>query len=136
MKDLGGPGSLRQGWEKIFLGGHSYGGRQASMLAAEEPDLVAGLLLLSYPLHPPGKPEQIRTQHFPNLRTPTLFVHGTLDPFASIEELEQARKLIPAKTELLTVERAGHDLGFKGKARREELPAVLLESFQAFFFKR
>ena len=128
--------SFRQGWEKIFLGGHSYGGRQASMLAAEEPDLVAGLLLLSYPLHPPGKPEQIRTQHFPNLRTPTLFVHGTLDPFASIEELEQARKLIPAKTELVTVERAGHDLGFKGKARREELPAVLLQSFQAFFFKR
>ena len=128
--------SFRQGWEKIFLGGHSYGGRQASMLAAEEPDLVAGLLLLSYPLHPPGKQEQIRTQHFPNLRTPTLFVHGTLDPFASIEELEQARKLIPAQTQLLTVERAGHDLGFKGKTRRAELPAVILQSFQAFFFKR
>src|SRR5277367_2822369 len=48
---------------RIFLGGHSYGGRQATMLCAAEPDLVPGLLLLSYPLHPPRKPEQLRTQH-------------------------------------------------------------------------
>src|SRR5690242_3725261 len=50
---------------KMFLGGHSYGGRQSTMLCAEGPDLVAGLLLLSYPLHPPRKPEQLRTQHLP-----------------------------------------------------------------------
>ena len=74
---------------KIFLGGHSYGGRQATMLCAEEPDLVSGLLLLSYPLHPPGKPEQLRTQHLPNLRTPCLFVHGARDPFGSIEEIRK-----------------------------------------------
>ncbi|HTW32363.1 MAG TPA: alpha/beta fold hydrolase, partial [Candidatus Sulfotelmatobacter sp.] len=66
----------RSGASHIFLGGHSYGGRQASMLSAEEPDLVAGLLLLSYPLHPPRKPEQQRTQHLPDLRTPALFVSG------------------------------------------------------------
>jgi predicted alpha/beta-hydrolase family hydrolase len=51
---------------RIFLGGHSYGGRQATMLCAAEPDLVSGLLLLSYPLHPPRKPEQLRIQHLPN----------------------------------------------------------------------
>src|SRR5208283_483441 len=67
---------------RVFLGGQSYGGRQASMLAAECPQLAAALLLLSYPLHPPGKPEQPRTAHFPALRTPSLFVHGPRDPFA------------------------------------------------------
>jgi len=87
------------------------------MLCAEEPDLVGGLLLLSYPLHPPRKPEQLRTQHFSKLITPALFVHGTRDPFGSIEELQSALKLIPAKTELLKVDGAGHDLGFKGKSR-------------------
>ena len=117
---------------RIFLAGHSYGGRQSSMLCSEEPELAAGLLLLSYPLHPPRKPEQLRTQHLTSLRTPTLFVHGTRDPFGSIAEIEQALKLIPAKTRLLPVEGAGHDLGFKGKAKREELPGEILKNFQAF----
>ena len=116
---------------RIFLGGHSYGGRQSSMLCAEEPDLVAGLLLLSYPLHPPRKPEQQRTQHLPDLRTPTLFVQGTRDPFGSIEEIQRAIKMIPAKTKLLTVEGAGHDLGFKGKSREGNLAATILAEFQA-----
>jgi predicted alpha/beta-hydrolase family hydrolase len=117
----------------IFLGGHSYGGRQSSMLCAENPEQAAGLLLLSYPLHPPRKPEQLRTQHFFHLRTPALFVEGTRDPFGSIAEIEQALKLIPAKTKLLTVEGAGHDLGFKGKARGDQLSATVLEEFQTFF---
>jgi predicted alpha/beta-hydrolase family hydrolase len=97
-----------------FLGGHSYGGRQASMLAAEDPTLASGLLLLSYPLHPPKKPEQLRTAHFPNLQTPALFVHGCRDPFGSLDEIQSARGLIPATTELLHVEGAGHDLGRGG----------------------
>ena len=128
---------------RIFLGGHSYGGRQATMLCAAEselvkaaPDkseLVAGLLLLSYPLHPPRKPEQLRVQHLPNLRTPSLFVQGTRDPFGSVEEITNALRLIPAKTELITVEGVGHDLGFKGKARAAELPASILAKFQGMF---
>lgn len=117
---------------KIFLGGHSYGGRQASMLCADEPDLAAALLVLSYPLHPPGKPEQVRTAHFPKLKTAALFVHGTLDPFGTISEMEAALQLIPAETRLLTVDRGGHDLGFKGKSRREELPPEILCAFQDF----
>jgi predicted alpha/beta-hydrolase family hydrolase len=115
---------------RMFVGGQSYGGRQASMLCADEPDLAAGLLLLSYPLHPPRKPEQPRTQHFFHLRTPALFVQGTRDPFGSLQEIEQALKLIPAKTKLLPVEGAGHDLGFKGKSKRTELPEKVLEEFQ------
>jgi predicted alpha/beta-hydrolase family hydrolase len=118
---------------KIFLGGHSYGGRQATMLCAEEPELVSGLLLLSYPLHPPRKPDQLRTQHLPNLRTPSLFVHGTRDPFGSIEEMRKALQLIPAKKELLEVKDAGHDLGFKGKAQAANLAARIFSKFDEMF---
>jgi len=66
-------------------------------------------------------------------RNPSLFVHGTRDPFGSIEEMTQALKMIPAKTELMTVEEAGHDLGFKGKAKAAELPRTILAKFQAMF---
>jgi predicted alpha/beta-hydrolase family hydrolase len=118
---------------RIFLGGHSYGGRQATMLCAAEPDLVSGLLLLSYPLHPPRKPEQLRIQHLPNLRTPSLFVHGTRDPFGSVEEMTRALQLIPAKIEFMTVEGAGHDLGFKGKTEPKELPGKIALRTREFF---
>jgi predicted alpha/beta-hydrolase family hydrolase len=123
---------------RIFLGGQSYGGRQASMLVAETPvaeqsNLADGLLLLSYPLHPPGHPEKPRTQHLPKIEVPVMFVSGTRDPFGTIDEIEAARKLIPAKTLLLPVEGAGHDLGFAGKKKLEELPGVVLETFQKFF---
>jgi uncharacterized protein len=116
----------------VFLGGQSYGGRQASMMLADAA-LADGLLLLSYPVHAPAKPDQPRTQHLPNLHVPTLFVSGTRDPFGSIAEIDSARKLIPAKTDLLVVEGAGHDLGFKGKKKQEELPRLVLASFQKFF---
>jgi len=118
---------------RIFLGGHSYGGRQATLLCADEPDLVSGLLLLSYPLHPPRKPDQLRIQHLPNLRTPSLFVHGTRDPFGSVDEMTKALRLIPARTELMKVEGAGHELGFKGKTRALELPASVLVRFEEMF---
>jgi len=121
-----------QGNGRIFLGGHSYGGRQSSMLCKEEPELVSGLLLLSYPLHPPRRPEQQRTQHLPDLRTPTLFVHGSRDPFGTTEELERALKMIPAKTRLITVDGAGHDLGFKGKSKKEELSGRIFSEFSTF----
>lgn len=103
------------------------------MLCAGEPDLVAGLLLLSYPLHPPRKPAQLRVQHLPALRVPALFVHGTRDPFGSIAEMEAALQLIPVKTELLRVEGAGHDLGFKGKAMPGELMGGVVAAFAGFF---
>jgi predicted alpha/beta-hydrolase family hydrolase len=94
----------------IILGGHSYGGRQASMLSAEEPGCADSLLLLSYPLHPPNKREQLRTAHFSQLQAPALFVHGTKDPFGSMEELHTAVALIPASTKIVPIEGAGHDL--------------------------
>jgi predicted alpha/beta-hydrolase family hydrolase len=120
---------------RVFLGGHSYGGRQSTMMCADRPGLVEGLLLLSYPLHPPRKPEQLRIQHLPRLQTPALFVHGTRDPFGSPEEIESALSLIPAKTRLLKIEGVGHDLGFKATAKQEELPKLVLAEFQKFFIE-
>lgn len=116
---------------RIFLGGHSYGGRQATMLAAEQPDLVAGLLLLSYPLHPPRKPTQLRTAHFPQLQTPALFVHGSRDPFGLHEEMQAALALLPGRNMLMEIEGAGHDL--VGKQKDEDLPGRIVREFQGFF---
>jgi hypothetical protein len=110
----------------VSLGGHSYGGRQASMVAADDSGLVEALLLLSYPLHPPRRPKEWRTQHFPALHTRTLFVHGSRDPFGSLAELNEARRLIPGRTALVSVEGAGHDLAQGGP----ELPLVAV--VQAF----
>jgi hypothetical protein len=114
-----------------YVGGVSYGGRQASMLVASEPSLVDGLFLLSYPLHPPGRAAQMRTAHFPELKTPTLFVSGTKDAFGSIEEFEAAIRLIPAKKKLLPIEGAGH--GLLQKSNREKLPPEIVAAFFEFF---
>jgi uncharacterized protein len=115
---------------RVFLGGHSYGGRQASMLAADKPGLADALLLLSYPLHPPQKPGELRTAHFPRLQTPALFVSGTCDGFGSIDELGSALTLIPARTELLSVTGAGHEL--LGKKNRDALMETVVKSFRRF----
>jgi uncharacterized protein len=117
---------------RVFLGGHSYGGRQASMLAADEPGLVDRLLLLSYPLHPPQRPAELRTAHFPRLQVPALFVHGTRDGFGSIDEMTAALQLIPARTELLPVTGAGHEL--LTKRNRDELSKIVVESFRSFAY--
>lgn len=116
---------------KVFLGGHSYGGRQATMLAADNPGLADGLLLLSYPLHPPRKPTELRTAHFPRLHTRCLFVHGSRDPFGLLDEMNSALKLIPSETRLMEVEGAGHDL--LGKSSKSDLPKRIIAAFQEFF---
>jgi uncharacterized protein len=112
---------------RVFLGGHSYGGRQASMLAASEPRLVDALLLLSYPLHSPRRPTELRTAHLPSLRTSALFVHGTRDGFGSIEEMTAALSLIPARTRLLAIEGAGHEL--ITARNRADLSRMIIEAF-------
>jgi uncharacterized protein len=110
---------------RLFLGGHSYGGRQSAMLAASRPQVADALLLLSYPLHPPRQPANLRTAFFPELRVPALFVHGTGDPFGSLEELRDAMAQIPARTDLLPVEGAAHDL-----SRAPGLALELIERLQ------
>lgn len=113
---------------RAFLGGSSYGGRQASLLAASHPGLVDGLLLLSYPLHPPGKPAQMRTAHFAQLLTPSLFVSGTKDTFGTIEELTAAIKLIPARTELIQIAGASH-----GLSKPASVAGTVRQNFLEFF---
>jgi len=103
------------------------------MLCADKPSLADGLLLTSYPLHPPGKYTGFRTQHFPRLKTDALFIHGTSDPFASTEEMQAALKLIPARTALLDFESAGHDLA----TRRKIDPVMVTKAVDTFveFFR-
>src|SRR5256885_13927789 len=84
------------------------------MPPAAEPALASALLLQSYPLHPPGRPQNLRTAHLPDLRLPTLFVHGTTDTFGSLAEVDKARALIPGRTALLPVS-GGHDLRWSPK---------------------
>ena len=94
----------------VLAGGHSYGGRLTSMAVAEDGLKLDGLTLFSYPLHPPGKPERARTGHLPGITVPTVFTHGTADPFGSIDELRCAAALVPATTEIVEIEGSGHNL--------------------------
>jgi uncharacterized protein len=97
----------------LIAGGHSYGGRQTSMVVAEHEASVDLLTLFSYPLHPPGKPERARTEHLPDIAVPTVFTHGTSDPFGTLDEVRAAAALIPAPTEIVEITGARHDLGSK-----------------------
>jgi uncharacterized protein len=110
----------------VFLGGQSCGGRQATVLAADEPGVADALLLFSYPLHPPGKPERLRTEHLPSLKAPSLFVQGTVDPFGSPAELRAAVGLIPAPTRIIVIDGAGHDLK-RGQFDLAAVAAALLQ---------
>ena len=97
----------------VIAGGHSYGGRLTSMAVADDGLDLGVLTLFSYPLHPPGKPERARTEHLPRIGVPTVFTHGTADPFGSLEELRPAAGLITAQTRILEVTGARHDLASK-----------------------
>jgi predicted alpha/beta-hydrolase family hydrolase len=123
----------RLGPRRVFLGGHSYGGRQASLLAAAQPDVADALLLMSYPLHPPRRPSEHRTAHFRDLRVPAFFVHGSRDPFGSVAAMRLALKLIPARTALLAIEGGTHDLrAGRGAARARDVASEIVAGFRNF----
>lgn len=99
----------------VIMGGRSMGGRIASMVAADvdgagEVARLAGLVLICYPLHPPGKPERLRVEHLVDLHVPCLFVSGTRDPFGSPAELSEWTATIPAPVEHVWIEGGRHDL--------------------------
>ena len=96
----------------LVLGGRSMGGRMCSMVVgdAEDPLPGRGLVLISYPLHPPGKPDSLRVEHLPRLTVPCLFIHGTRDPFATPHELQQWTATIPGRVTHRWIEGRGHDL--------------------------
>ena len=97
----------------LIVGGHSYGGRQTSMVVASGQAPVDALTLFSYPVHPPGKPERSRTEHLPDIMVPTIFVHGTSDPFGTPNEFRDAAAMISAPTEIVEITGARHDLRSK-----------------------
>jgi predicted alpha/beta-hydrolase family hydrolase len=97
----------------LIAGGHSYGGRQTSMVVAAGEAPMDLLTLFSYPVHPPGKPERARTEHLPDIAVPTVFTHGTSDPFGTIAELRAAAALVAGPTEVVEITGARHDLGSK-----------------------
>ncbi len=99
----GGPAAL-------VLGGRSMGGRMCSMAVAEGLVAAAGLILISYPLHPPGKPDKLRVEHLPRLQVPCLFIHGTNDPFGTPDELTSFTATIPGQVSHVWIERGRHDL--------------------------
>ena len=108
----------------LIAGGHSYGGRQTSMVAAAGEAAVDVLTLFSYPVHPPGKPERTRTEHLRNIRVPTVFTHGTSDPFGTPDELRDAAALIAAPTEVVEITGARHDL----RSKTLDVPALAVEA--------
>jgi predicted alpha/beta-hydrolase family hydrolase len=110
----------------VIAGGHSYGGRLTSMAVAEADSQITvdALTLFSYPLHPPGRPDRLRTQHFGAITVPTVFTHGTADPFGSIAELRAAAGLITAPTEIIEITGARHDLASK----RLDVPALAIDA--------
>ena len=94
----------------IAVGGHSYGGRVASLALAETPEAWSGLVLFSYPLHRPGRPAwEERTSHWPRITCPVLLLSGESDPFARIALLRKAVRRLP-NAELVTYPRLGHTL--------------------------
>jgi predicted alpha/beta-hydrolase family hydrolase len=107
----------------LIAGGHSYGGRQTSMVVAEGQP-VDLLTLFSYPVHPPGKPERARTEHLPDIAVPTVFTHGTSDPFGTPDEVRAAAALIPAPTQVVEITGARHDLGSKAL----DVPALAVDA--------
>ncbi len=108
----------------LIAGGHSYGGRQTSMVVASGEIGVDVLTLFSYPVHPPGKPERTRTEHLPDIRVPTVFTHGTSDPFGTPGELRAAAALIAAPTEVVEITGARHDL----RSRTLDVPALAVDA--------
>ncbi len=108
----------------LIAGGHSYGGRQTSMVVASGEIEVDLLTLFSYPVHPPGKPERPRTEHLPDIRVPTVFTHGTSDPFGTPGEVRDAAALIAAPTEVVEITGARHDL----RSKTLNVPALAVEA--------
>jgi predicted alpha/beta-hydrolase family hydrolase len=107
----------------LFIGGKSMGGRIASHVAAQGGDGIAGLVFLGYPLHPPGKPQQRRDAHLPQIREPMLFVQGTRDPFGTADEI---RALVPKLQRATLHEVHGGDHSFKvGKGQGDPIEGIL-----------
>ena len=119
---------------RLVIGGKSMGGRIASQVVAATSDGVAGLVLLGYPLHPPGRPDKLRSKHLPKIAVPMLVVQGSRDTFGTPEELRPILKSLKAPAELYVVE--GGDHSFKvpkrGAPPQAQVHAAVLDEIQGW----
>lgn len=113
---------LRARAETLIIGGKSLGGRIASMIAAQGAP-VDGLVLLGYPLHPPGRPERIRKAHLPEIKVPMLFVEGTRDPFCPLPALEEVRAELIAPNEVHVIDDGDHSFKVRKSSGRSTADA-------------
>jgi predicted alpha/beta-hydrolase family hydrolase len=124
--------------KKLVIGGKSMGGRIASQVAAESGDGIAGLVLLGYPLHPPGRPDKLRTKHLPDIKVPMLFVQGARDAFGTPAELLPIIQHLKAPTELYVVD--GGDHSFKvpkrGGIPQEEVYTAVLNEIEGWLGRK
>jgi predicted alpha/beta-hydrolase family hydrolase len=109
----------------LFIGGKSMGGRMATHLAAQGVDGLHGTLALGYPLHPPGKPDQLRTAHLPAIRTPLLIIQGERDAFGTPEELRPIVETLGAQVRLHVVHGGDHSLTVRGRNADEVYSDVM-----------
>jgi uncharacterized protein len=123
---------------KLVIGGKSMGGRIASQVAARNADDIAGLVLLGYPLHPPGRPDKLRSKHLPDIEVPTLFVQGSRDAFGTPEELQPIIKNLKARADLYVVE--GGDHSFKvpkrGSTPQDSVDKDILDQIESWLGRR
>jgi predicted alpha/beta-hydrolase family hydrolase len=136
--------SLGKSGGPLIIGGKSMGGRIASQIAAGDPDAsagmaeVAGLVFLGYPLHPPGKPEQLRSRHLPSIRAPMLFVQGARDVFGTPEELRPILSKLKAPADLLVSEEGDHSFKVPKAAGRTQAQVLdfVLDGIEGWLMKR
>ena len=113
----------------LFIGGKSMGGRIASQVAAQRVDGITGLVYFGYPLHPPGRPEQRRDRHLPDIAEPMLFVQGTRDQFGTAQEIRELLPRLNERTTLFEVYDGDHSFNVRVKAAGKKADAVLAEIF-------
>jgi predicted alpha/beta-hydrolase family hydrolase len=115
-------------WSKatrLFIGGKSMGGRMATHLGAAGLDGLSGIMVFGYPLHPPGKPDQLRVEHLPSITAPVLIVQGERDTFGTPRELKPAIGSMTTTVDLHVVQKGDHSLSVTGRSRDEVLGEVL-----------
>jgi uncharacterized protein len=109
----------------LFIGGKSMGGRMATHLGAARLGGLSGIVVFGYPLHPPGKPQQLRVEHLPSIAVPVLIVQGERDTFGTPEELRSVLASMKVSIELQIVPRGDHSLAVPGRRREDVLGEVL-----------
>ena len=119
--------------QKLFIGGKSMGGRMATHLASQGLEGLSGVVVFGYPLHPPGKPQQLRVEHLPAIRVPMLIVQGARDAFGTEAEIRPVFESLPAKVTVHVVPNGDHSLAVpKSSGSQKDVYATVLDTVAAW----